>query len=289
MKVILLLIMTIYSLSGDCAKTDASIKEAADCTCVGASCTKDQACQTNLAAKFCLDATSFEPTVLAGTLKAWTTASDPTCADIASSDIKCRHATSGIIVTNGMKTSATDALCVTAADKCANATTGIAEANTTTQAKTSSSNDTCLTVTANDSKCISSGIVIDNKYKTAVDNFACITVINAAKCANATTGVQEDNTLLKAITSSTNFTCVTLVKGDKDCRDATTGIKVTENAIKKSATDFECLTADMTDKTKCRDATSGLSSANTLLVARTSSTDATCVTLVKEVKVCSGT
>merc|ERR1712139_550281 len=108
--------------------------------------------------------------------------------------------------------------------------------------------------------------------KTSTTNFACVAA--ADKCGDSD-GVQSDNTGMKAKTSTDNDQCVTIGSNVKNCRHATTGIKVVDGAILTSTTDALCVT----DATKCAHATTGVTTANTLKVARVSATDASCETI----------
>merc|ERR1712139_540611 len=197
---------------------------------------------------------------------------------IADDAKECRHATTGVKTANRMKTSSTEFVCVANAAKCADAN-GVQSDNTLKKAKTSASDDLCKTIADDAKECrhATTGVATANKMKTSSTDFVCV-ADNAAKCSDAN-GVQSDNTLKKAKTSSSNDVCVTIADDAKSCRHATSGVLVTDAALKKSATDFECVT----NAAKCGDANAQLAD-NTGLKARTSATDATCVDFVDKCK-----
>merc|ERR1712139_562911 len=169
-------------------------------------------------------------------MKAKTSTDNDQCVTIGSNVKNCRHATTGIKVVDGaILTTTTNALFVTDATKCAHATTGVTTANTLKVARVSATDASCVTIADDAKECrhATTGVKTANRMKTSSTEFVC--VANAAKCADAN-GVQSDNTLKKAKTSSTNDLCVTIADDAKECRHATSGVLVTDAALKKSAT-----------------------------------------------------
>merc|ERR1712007_89886 len=80
-------------------------------------------------------------------------ATDASCVTIADDAKECRHATTGVKTANRMKTSSTEFLCVADnAAKCGDAN-GIVSDNTLKKAKTSSTNDVCVTIADNAKSC----------------------------------------------------------------------------------------------------------------------------------------
>jgi hypothetical protein len=279
MKYFLIALIISYTLSAACAQTDASAAEAADCTCVGASCVKTEKCQTNTANKYCLDATSFEPKLMAGTLNAMTSVSDPTCVAIAADAAFCRLASNGT-KSAGFKKSATDAACGLATD-CKGTNNQATAMATTNNARTSNSDATCVVIGANDKKCRNTShlLVASGGVKKSATDAECITAAN--KCGNATTGIQEDNTGKKARTSDVDGACKTIADDAKECRDTTSGV-ATANKMKTSSTDFVCVAS----ATKCGDANGVQSDIGALKIAKTSSTNDVCKTIANDAKEC---
>merc|ERR1712167_172244 len=164
--------------------------------------------------------------------------------------------------------------CVASTSKCGDANGVQSDIGSAKLAKASSTSDVCETIGDSAIFCrhATSGVKTANRMKTSTTNFACVAA--ADKCGDSD-GVQSANTGMKAKTSTDNDQCVTIGSNVKNCRHATTGIKVVDGAILTSTTDALCVT----DATKCAHATTGVTTANTLKVARVSATDASCETI----------